>query len=504
MVRLRKSFICLLIFIGLLLAACRNGGAEVGSTPTVSITPTTTPRPAATPTTRPTATPSPTPEPPAPAVEISNQPLSESGTLTIDYVVALAPGWLVLSSDNDGRPGQVLGYAPIRTGRNEELEITIDPYAATPLLHATLLRDEGQTDEFEFPGADTPVEVEGQIVGTTFEVDIQVVLPSLIVADQEVTPPGQVVVAQVVAPQEGWLVLHADQEGEPGPILGQTAVTTGEQENVVILFDWHQATPRLHVMLYLDAGQPNIFEAPDPDRPVMVNNTALRSSFNVTLPPDVFVLNQPIINDSLVVERVAVNTPTWLVVYTDLTGAANLIIGQVLLEAGISEQVVVPVEGRLATPILHLLLHPDVDTPGTFDFPAGDPSLRYDGRLQMFSFRTNAGNYLITRDQPVGEDNTVVVPLVVTDVAAWVVVQANVEGIAGTMLGRTWVPPGVNRDVVVEIDPAGITEQLFVTLYLDAGTTQEFEYPDGPDVPLQRNRAMIQSPFRVQEDTAAD
>jgi hypothetical protein len=70
------------------------------------------------------------------------------------------------------------------------------------------------------------------------------------------------------------------------------------------------------------------------------------------------------------------------------------------------------------------------------------------------------------------------------------------------MLGRTWVPAGVSREVVVQVDPAGVTEQLFVTLYLDAGTQQEFQYPDGPDVPLQRNRAMIQSPFRVVDATA--
>ncbi len=497
MVRLRKSFICLLIFMGLVLAACRNGATETEVPPTPSASPTATSRPAATPTASPTATSSPTPEPPAPAVEASDQPLTESGKIIIDYVVALAPGWVVLSSDSDGQPDRVLGYAPIATGRNEEVEITIDPYAATSRLHATLHRDEGQTDEFEFPGADSVIEVEDEAVGAIFEVDIQVVLPALTVADQEVTTAGQIVVGQVVAPEGGWLVVHADQEGQPGSILGQTALTAGEQENVVVLFDWHQATPRLHAVLYLDAGQPGVFEAPDPDRPVTIGGTVLSSPFNVTLPPDVFVLNQPVIDNTLVVERVVVNDPTWLVAYTDANGTANLIIGQVLLEAGISENVVVPVDGRLATPVLHLLLHPDVDTAGEFDFPRGDLALRYNDRLQMFSLRTNAGNYLITRDQPISEDNTVVVPLVVTDVPAWVIVQADIEGIAGTMLGRTWVPPGVSRDVVVEVEPAGMTDRVFVTLYFDAGTAQEFEYPDGPDVPLQRNRGLIQSPFRV-------
>src|SRR5690606_15404278 len=81
MVRLRKRFICLLIFMSLVLGACRDGTAEVEATPAASATPTATVRPAATPTDRPTATPSPTPEPPAPVVEVSDQPLTESGTL---------------------------------------------------------------------------------------------------------------------------------------------------------------------------------------------------------------------------------------------------------------------------------------------------------------------------------------------------------------------------------------------------------------------------------------
>jgi hypothetical protein len=61
-------------------------------------------------------------------------------------------------------------------------------------------------------------------------------------------------------------------------------------------------------------------------------------------------------------------------------------------------------------------------------------------------------------------------------------------------LGFTAVPPGVNHDIAISIDPTLATETLYVTLYLNAGEPDEFD-PDGADVPLQRNRSPISVPF---------
>ena len=76
-------------------------------------------------------------------------------------------------------------------------------------------------------------------------------------------------------------------------------------------------------------------------------------------------------------------------------------------------------------------------------------------------------------------------------------VRAEADGVPGAILGQTWVPAGVNRGVLVTIDPGQVTETLYVTLHMDGGELELFEYPDGPDLPLQRNRTPVRAPFRV-------
>src|SRR5438034_1302560 len=52
-------------------------------------------------------------------------------------------------------------------------------------------------------------------------------------ADQAIVDGG-ITVANVTAGQDGWIVAHLDEGGKPGKVLGNTAVKTGENKNVVI------------------------------------------------------------------------------------------------------------------------------------------------------------------------------------------------------------------------------------------------------------------------------
>jgi hypothetical protein len=49
----------------------------------------------------------------------------------------------------------------------------------------------------------------------------------------------------------------------------------------------------------------------------------------------------------------------------------------------------------------------------------------------------------------------------------------------------------------VEIDPDLTTIILYVVLHIDTGPSQQFDFPDGVDTPLQRNRSIIQVPFSL-------
>jgi hypothetical protein len=88
--------------------------------------------------------------------------------------------------------------------------------------------------------------------------------------------------------------------------------------------------------------------------------------------------------------------------------------------------------------------------------------------------------------------------MVVVDVDTWVVVKNN-DSEEGEILGMTWLPAGFHRDVSVAVEPESVSKNLLVALHIDGGFKQEFEFPDGVDFPLQRNRTAIQAPFAIIE-----
>ncbi len=104
--------------------------------------------------------------------------------------------------------------------------------------------------------------------------------PKVEVSDQAVKN-GTVTVARVVAFEPGWIVIHADKDGKPGPILGMTQVQPGENLNVVVSIDTAKATPRLHAMLHVDRGAMGTFEFPGgADVPVKVGGKVVNVPFN--------------------------------------------------------------------------------------------------------------------------------------------------------------------------------------------------------------------------------
>ena len=111
---------------------------------------------------------------------------------------------------------------------------------------------------------------------------------------------------------------------------------------------------------------------------------------------------------------------------------------------------------------------------------------------------TAAGNYLITMDQTLDTDNNITVPLTVADLDTWLVIYTTNGNAPDKIIGEIWLPAGVNQNIKVEIDPEQATETLLAVLHQDVATSHIFDYPDGLDVPLQRNRLLIQSPFTLE------
>ena len=482
----------------LLFSACRQDeGTGDATASTAAIMPQETASPEATATPRPTPSPSPSRTPRQASVSAIEQSVGDDGNVVISNVFALEPGWLVVYADDGGEPGAVLGHVAVDEGEQDDVVVTVNPYDVTPALHAILHDDRGELGTFEFPGPDEPLQQGAEPVGATFQVDLRATIPGIEVSDQPVEENGQVVVESVSSPTAGWLVIRADDGEESGAILGQTPVAQGQNENVVVSFDWRSATRQLHAELYRDGGRSGRFEPPEPDTPVLVDDEPIRATFTVTLPPDVFVLDQPTVTGEIVVERAVINAPGWISVFSNFEGFTDRLLGFAPLQPGTNERVTVPIEGRI-TDSLHILLHEDTGVSGEFEYPAGDPPLRDEGgRPILFTFQTDAGNYVITRDQAPGKDGSVEVPLVVIDLEAWVAIWSDDEGLPGELLGQTLLPAGIHRDVSVALESDHTGETLHVVLHQDLPPAGEFEPPPGPDAILQREGEPIDAPFNL-------
>jgi hypothetical protein len=108
----------------------------------------------------------------------------------------------------------------------------------------------------------------------------QDVMPSVVVNDQEIQN-GTVTVASVVSDGPGWIVIHADDNGAPGAVIGHAAVTDGENTDVVVEIDEAAATETLYAMLHTDAGQVGTYEFPGDDVPVQVDGQVVTPAFSV-------------------------------------------------------------------------------------------------------------------------------------------------------------------------------------------------------------------------------
>ena len=110
-------------------------------------------------------------EEPQPNVQVKDQTLSDS-TVTVNRVVAREDGWIVIHRDDNGTPGEVIGYEAVETGINSSIGVELDNTNITERLYAMLHFDTGQEGTYGFPEEDPPVETDGEIVVTSFRIEM--------------------------------------------------------------------------------------------------------------------------------------------------------------------------------------------------------------------------------------------------------------------------------------------------------------------------------------------
>lgn len=105
--------------------------------------------------------------------------------------------------------------------------------------------------------------------------------PFVIVNDQDASD-GTVVIEDIHATNSGWIVIHINQDGAPGAVIGFAPVEAGENHDVLVEIDHDQAAPELFAMLHLDGGTHGEYEFPGDDVPVFVGEEIVNVPFSVT------------------------------------------------------------------------------------------------------------------------------------------------------------------------------------------------------------------------------
>lgn len=107
-------------------------------------------------------------------------------------------------------------------------------------------------------------------------------------------------------------------------------------------------------------------------------------------------------------------------------------------------------------------------------------------------------------DQAIGENNMVTVAEVVSPTQGWVVIHLDQDGSPGSVAGYAMVDSGTNSNVMVEVDPATVTDMLYAMLHSDTGVMGEYEFPDAdPPVTDEEGNAVMQS-FTVTIETSGE
>ncbi len=86
--------------------------------------------------------------------------------------------------------------------------------------------------------------------------------------------------------EQGWIAVHSDVDGKPGPVVGTVQVEQGESSDVVVEFDDVVTTGDYWPMLHVDDGEIGSYEFPDVegvDLPVLDGEMPVMQKLTLTV-----------------------------------------------------------------------------------------------------------------------------------------------------------------------------------------------------------------------------
>jgi plastocyanin len=219
-------------------------------------------------------------------IQVYDQLITD-GQFALSSVTAPETAWLVVHADESSTPGPVLGYTAVNAGTTTNLTVPLSG-EATPVVWPMLHTDTGVIGEYEFgtvEGADEPLSIGDQDAGLPVWT-----VPHVRAYDQPLGSMNELWFSQVLLDQSGWVVVHADEGGAPGAVLGYSSVLPpGLSTGVTVTIDPSAVGSSVWAMLHYDTGTAGVYEFGEvegADTPVLDAGGSPEMSALLVLPPE--------------------------------------------------------------------------------------------------------------------------------------------------------------------------------------------------------------------------
>ena len=443
------------------------------------------------------------------AIRADDQTLEDPLVAVVQQVQADAAGFVVIHADQNGQPGARLGAAAVPAGASAQVRVELNRVAVDgERLHAMLYVDEPADGRFTFDGAngqDPPARTaSGDLVTDAFTVTVTATFsPSLRVEDQALTNTRELIVQRAVSRVPGWVVIRADDQGQPGAILGQTALEVGPNTDLQVLLSRDVLNgERLHATLHVDdpadgrftytggAGSPDGPELNDQGQPYTTSFiTTIRSGgFEPALTAEDHATSDPF---EVRIKRVVSDGPGWLVVREDDMGQPGPIIGRGFIGAGESLEARAQLNREVNDgERLHVTLHADDPADGRFTFDGAngqDAPVLKNGQALTASFDVTLSIALPYELSVapvfdlVSDLDRITIASASADGPSWVVVYEKSGANVGAQLGRALIPRGRTNDLQIMLSrELTQSEEIITRLHRDDPADGQFTHDANP------------------------
>lgn len=324
-----------------------------------------------------------------------------------------------------------------------------------------------------------------------------------VVATDQIGSTDAVTIELVRAPRDSFVVVHQADGDMPGELLGYTTVPKGESRDVRVELDPEvPLTPDVIVAVHVDSGLPGVYEFDmedmmhSPDKPYFIDGVEVATTMAIAEFGIPVGMNDAMIeaSDQRLGETVAIASvmapaDAFVVVHlADEEGMPGERLGYTAVPAGESQNVVVELDEELEErTTLIAALHADQGTAGEFEFdmaaPVDSPDQPFfaDGHevaavFDVGTFGVDVERASVEATDQIGVTDEIIVKKVVAPADAWIVVHKDAGGAPGERIGLKRIVKGTLSDVSVPLDTDKLTENVFIALHADEGTSEVFDF----------------------------